>query len=156
MPVPLSDLFAAAPYLAELNDRHADWLVTALAEPDTALAAELAVVAAAGREAADEAAVGAALRAAKGRVALLAAAAETSGRWSTAQSTAALSDLADAALDAGLAVLLRKAAEKGDLKPTAAGSCGLALFALGKHGGRELNCSSDIDIVAFFDRAAGV
>ncbi|RYF12178.1 MAG: bifunctional [glutamine synthetase] adenylyltransferase/[glutamine synthetase]-adenylyl-L-tyrosine phosphorylase, partial [Deltaproteobacteria bacterium] len=28
---------------------------------------------------------------------------------------------------------------------------GLALFALGKHGGRELNYSSDIDIVAFFD-----
>ena len=58
-------------------------------------------------------AIGATLRAAKGRIALLAAAAETGGGWTTAQSTAALSDLADAALDAGLAVLLRKAAEKG-------------------------------------------
>ena len=32
-----------------------------------------------------------------------------------------------------------------------AATSGLALFALGKHGGRELNYSSDIDIVAFFD-----
>ncbi len=33
---------------------------------------------------------------------------------------------------------------------------GWRIFALGKHGGRELNYSSDIDIVAFFDREAGV
>ena len=32
-----------------------------------------------------------------------------------------------------------------------ASNSGLALFALGKHGGRELNYSSDIDIVAFFE-----
>jgi glutamate-ammonia-ligase adenylyltransferase len=157
MPVSLADLLAAAPYLSDLHSRYADWLAPALADPDAALATELAAIAAAGREAADEAAVGAALRAAKGRIALLAAAAETSGRWSTAQSTAALSDLADAALDAGLAALLRKAIEKGDVAAgTTPENSGLALFALGKHGGRELNYSSDIDIVAFFDREAGV
>jgi glutamate-ammonia-ligase adenylyltransferase len=157
MPVSLADLLAAAPYLSDLHSRYADWLAPALADPDAALATELAAIAAAGREVADEAAVGAALRAAKGRIALLAAAAETSGRWRTAQSTAALSDLADAALDAGLAALLRKAIEKGDVAAgTTPENSGLALFALGKHGGRELNYSSDIDIVAFFDREAGV
>src|SRR5690348_2914494 len=98
MPVTLPDLFAAAPYLAELNGRYGGWLDLALADPNAALAAELAVVAEAGREAADAAGIGTVLRAAKGRIALLGAAAETSGRWSTAQSTAALSDRADAAL----------------------------------------------------------
>ena len=38
---------------------------------------------------------------------------------------------------------------------TTAATSGLALFALGKHGGRELNYSSDIDIVAFFDPQRG-
>ena len=157
MPVSLSDLFTASPYLNGLNARFPDWLDGALRESDAALRAELAGTAAAGVTAADEAAIGDVLRAAKGRVALLAAAAETSGRWTTAQSTAALSDFADAALDAGLNVLLRLASDRGTLKPgVPPGESGLALFALGKHGGRELNYSSDIDIVAFFDRDAGV
>ncbi len=47
---------------------------------------------------------------------------------------------------------MRIAREKGQSSATAADG-GLALFALGKHGGRELNYSSDIDIVAFFDPA---
>ena len=157
MPVSLSDLFTASPYLNGLNARFPDWLDGALRESDAALRAELAGTAAAGVTAADEGAIGDVLRAAKGRVALLAAAAETSGRWTTAQSTAALSDFADAALDAGLNVLLRLASDRGTLKPgVPPGESGLALFALGKHGGRELNYSSDIDIVAFFDRDAGV
>ncbi len=94
---------------------------------------------------------------AKARVALLAAVAETGGQWTTAQSTRALSDLADAALEAGLAVLLRLAAAKGDLvRSVAPAQSGLAIFALGKLGGRELSYSSDIDIVAFFDAGANV
>jgi len=156
MPVSLDTLLAAAPYLRDLHLRYGDWLGGALADPDAGLATELAAVAAAGREAADELAVGAALRVAKGRIALLAAAAETGGQWTTMQSTAALSALADAALDAGLSVLLRKAHEKGDFTAAVGpDACGLALFALGKQGGQELNYSSDIDIVAFFDREAG-
>ena len=157
MQVPLQALLADAPYLSELHRRHGEWLAAALAGPDAALAAELHAIAEAGRAAPDETAIGSVLRAAKGRLALLAAAAETGGLWTTAQSTAALSDLADTALDAGLTVLLRKAHERGDfLAETDTAHSGLALFALGKHGGRELNYSSDIDIVAFFDRDAGV
>jgi glutamate-ammonia-ligase adenylyltransferase len=155
MPVSLDILLAAAPYLADLNARHGGWLAEALADPDTALARELAAVAAAGSASAEEAEIAAALRHAKGRVALLAAAAETAYLWTTAASTAALSDLADAALDAALEFLLRRAVAKGDIGAgiTPANS-GLIIFALGKHGGRELNYSSDIDIVAFFDRQA--
>jgi [glutamine synthetase] adenylyltransferase / [glutamine synthetase]-adenylyl-L-tyrosine phosphorylase len=154
----LGPLFATAPYLFELAQRHAAWLAGALGEDaGAALAHEIAALAAAGASIEDEASVAAALRTAKGRIALLAAVAEVGGAWSTAQATAALSDLADAALEASLAFLLRRAAARGDLvAPVGPDGCGLALFALGKHGGRELNYSSDIDIVAFFDARAGV
>ncbi|HAJ02713.1 MAG TPA: glutamine-synthetase adenylyltransferase, partial [Brevundimonas sp.] len=37
-----------------------------------------------------------------------------------------------------------------------AANSGLAIFALGKHGGQELNYSSDIDIVAFYDPMVAV
>ncbi len=156
MSVPLDTLLAAAPYLRDLDARFGTWLADALADPDAALAHELAQVAACAA-AGDEDAVGEALRRAKAKVALLAAAAETGGLWSTAAATAALSDLADAALETGLQVLVRHAVARGHLAAgTTAAECGLAIFALGKHGGRELNYSSDIDIVAFFDRDAGV
>jgi len=159
MAVPLETLLAAAPYLAELADRNADWFAAAQKlKPDAVLAAVLNQLAEAGRASQTEEEIGKALRIAKGRVALLAAAAETGGAWTTAQSTAALADLADAALDAGLNVLMRRAAARGDLVvPEIEGSgSGLAIFALGKHGGRELNYSSDIDIVTFFDPGKGV
>jgi glutamate-ammonia-ligase adenylyltransferase len=153
----LAPLFAAAPYLFELAQHHPDWLAEALAtDPDRALSAVLAGIRLAGTSLADEPALAALLRRAKGQVALLAAVAETGGAWSTAQSTAALSDLADAALGACLDLLTRKAAEKGQTTARGGADCGLTLLALGKHGGRELNYSSDIDIVAFFDPAIGV
>jgi len=155
MKVALQTLFDSAPYLSDLAGRHAEWFVASRdLSPDIALAAVLDQVRRAGDTAATEEEIGRELRIAKGRVALLAAVSEVEGGWTTAQSTAALSDLADAALHAGLELLLRLAAAKG-LTTATADNCGLALFALGKHGGRELNYSSDIDIVAFFDPEKG-
>jgi len=152
MTVSLETLFASAPYLAGLSERHADWFAAARAmSADAALDGVLRGVRQAGMSALDEAEIGRELRIAKGRVALLAAVAEVEGAWSTAQSTAALADLADTALHAGLDTLMRLAAARGAVKGETAADSGLALFALGKHGGRELNYSSDIDIVAFFD-----
>lgn len=156
MTTSLETLLADAPYLAELHEKHGEWLAAALADPDAPMRSVLAELAEAGRSAASEAEIGAALRLGKAKVALLAAAAEVTGGWTTAQATAALADLADAALDAGLEVLIKAAIEKGDVVAgTTASTSGLALFALGKHGGRELNYSSDIDIVAFFDPQRG-
>ncbi|WIY53693.1 bifunctional [glutamine synthetase] adenylyltransferase/[glutamine synthetase]-adenylyl-L-tyrosine phosphorylase [Devosia sp. YIM 151766] len=151
----LGPLLESAPYLLGLARDHASWLTQVLAgDVDTVFADLLAATAGAGRLD-DEAAVGRALRVAKGQTALLAAVAETGGRWSTARATEALSDLADIALEAGMDFLMRQASEKGRLaippEQANAANSGLALFALGKHGGCELNYSSDIDIVAFFD-----
>jgi glutamate-ammonia-ligase adenylyltransferase len=153
----LGSLLGAAPYLLEQASRHADWLATALDDgPDAAREAALAEIRAAGRAFDDEAALAEALRRAKGRIALLAAIAETGGAWTTAEATASLSDLADAALEAALDFLIRKAAGRGAIRAAGAADCGLVLFGLGKQGGRELNYSSDIDIVAFFDAHRGV
>ena len=151
MTVSVATLLDAAPYLADLAARHADWFAAARLAPDVAFDAVLAELARAGADGSGEESVARALRLAKGRIALLAAVAEVEGRWTTERSTAALSDLADAALDAGLEVLIRAAVARGQLGPATAATSGLAIFALGKHGGRELNYSSDIDIVAFFD-----
>ena len=151
----LGPLLEAAPYLLDLARVHGEWLVQALdTGPDGAFADLLVEIARAGRED-DETSVAHTLRLAKGRTALLAAVAETGGAWSTARVTEALADLADTALEGALDLLMRQAFEKGHLalpvEQARAANSGLAIFALGKHGGRELNYSSDIDIVAFFD-----
>ena len=157
----LAPLLESAPYLLGLAQENAGWLVGALADnADGAFADLIEAVTTSGRDAEDEDALAPTLRIAKGRTALLAAIAETGGAWTTAQSTAALSDLADAALDAALNLLMRNAAARGQLalppEQATAENSGLALFALGKHGGQELNYSSDIDIVAFYDPDRGV
>jgi len=157
----LGPLLEMAPYLLDLATAHADWLAQALADSaDGAFIDIIDGITAAGRSATTEAELGQVLRLAKGRTALLAAIAETGGAWTTAQATAALSDLADAALDAALNLLMRMASERGllaiPLDEATAANSGLAIFALGKHGGQELNYSSDIDIVAFYDPAKGV
>ncbi|HVX82188.1 MAG TPA: hypothetical protein VHB23_12485, partial [Devosiaceae bacterium] len=127
----LGPLLATAPYLFELARAHAEWLAGALGTgADRALAAELAELRGAGQQIEDETALAVRLRQGKGRLALLAAVAEVGGAWSTAQSTAALADLADSALDAALDFLIRRAAAKGATSATGSADSGLALFAL--------------------------
>ncbi|WP_375449519.1 bifunctional [glutamine synthetase] adenylyltransferase/[glutamine synthetase]-adenylyl-L-tyrosine phosphorylase [uncultured Devosia sp.] len=157
----LGPLLELAPYLFSLARSNPDWLAAALdSDADIVFATILETVAAAGRTAPDEATLSPILRLAKARTALLAAIAETGGAWTTAQSTAALSDLGDVALDAGLNLLMRQAWGRGlltlPLDQATAANSSLAIFALGKHGGRELNYSSDIDIVAFYDPEANI
>ena len=95
------------------------------------------------------------LRGAKAEVALLVALADLGGVWGVEQVTAALTRFADRAVSAALRVLLRDAHHAGKLRlpdPNAPeAGCGLVILALGKQGSGELNYSSDIDIVAFFD-----
>jgi glutamate-ammonia-ligase adenylyltransferase len=95
------------------------------------------------------------LRVAKRRTALLAAVAELAGTWSLEQQTGALSRFAEAAVGSALRHLLRQAAEKGMLVLSDARDpehyCGLIVLGMGKLGGRELNYSSDIDLILFYD-----
>jgi [glutamine synthetase] adenylyltransferase / [glutamine synthetase]-adenylyl-L-tyrosine phosphorylase len=95
------------------------------------------------------------LRIAKRRIALLAAAAELAGTWSLEQQMGALSRFAEAAAGASLRHLLRQAAEKGMIALPDAGDperdSGLIVLGMGKLGGAELNYSSDIDLILFYD-----
>jgi glutamate-ammonia-ligase adenylyltransferase len=105
----------------------------------------------------DEARLMRLLRQAKQEMALLLGLADLGGVWHVPDITAGLTDLADAALSAALRFLLRAEIAKGtftgDPADPEAGS-GLIVLAMGKHGARELNYSSDIDLIVLFDRTA--
>ncbi len=104
------------------------------------------------RSAATEA-VMAALRIAKRRIALAVGVADITGRWRLEQVTGALSDFAAAALGIALRHLLAQASAWLALDDAEApeASCGLFVLGLGKLGARELNYSSDIDLVLLYD-----
>ncbi len=94
------------------------------------------------------------LRRAKAEVALLVALADLGGVWDLDLVVDALTRFADQAVSAALAALLRDAATAGKLlrrDPDIAVGCGLAVLMLGKGGSRELNYSSDIDLVVLYD-----
>ncbi len=99
--------------------------------------------------------IAAQLRKARGEMALLVALADIGGMWEVEQVTDALSRFADASVQAALNVVLHEAASFGKLNlPDAANpsvGCGVVVLAFGKHGAGELNYSSDIDLVIFFD-----
>jgi len=81
--------------------------------------------------------------------------ADVTQTWQVPEVLTALSDTADHHVSAALAALLRQAAERGELLPGNASDiekgCGYVLLGLGKLGARELNFSSDIDLIAIFD-----
>ncbi|WP_114945552.1 bifunctional [glutamine synthetase] adenylyltransferase/[glutamine synthetase]-adenylyl-L-tyrosine phosphorylase [Microvirga calopogonii] len=87
--------------------------------------------------------------------ALLVALADIAGLWSTEEVTQALSDFADASVVGGVNLVLTETADLGRINlknPDAPGEgAGFTVLALGKHGAGELNYSSDIDLVIFFD-----
>ena len=97
------------------------------------------------------------LRGARGAHALLVALADIGGVWTVEEVTEALSDFADACVAASVNVILTEAAASGKvIAPLAEDSgqgSGFVVLALGKHGAGELNYSSDIDLVVFFDPA---
>src|SRR6201998_1690855 len=111
-------------------------------------------VAAAGREA-DAMRL---LRRLKAEAALLIALCDIGGVWPVMRVTAALTELATRSVQEGLRYLLRQEAVRGRLAPVdqehpEAGS-GLFVLAMGKMGADELNYSSDIDLIVFFDPQA--
>ena len=137
-----------SPYLADLLQKEADWLPDALAHDDV-VARETAGFEDLG---ADDLAI--ALRRAKRRVALLTALADLGGVWPLEQVTCALSDLADRAVDLALRVQVAQEKRRGKLPETDADAGGVFALAMGKGGARELNYSSDIDLIVLFDETA--
>lgn len=98
------------------------------------------------------------LRQWKAEAHILIALADLSGEAETAITVRRLSDLADACTRAAVDFLLRDAHGRGKLKlpdpEDPARRSGWILLGMGKLGAHELNFSSDIDLVVFFDPQA--
>ncbi len=96
-----------------------------------------------------------ALRIAKRRSALTIGLADLAGLWRLDQVTGALSHFADVSLQLASAHVLRTAAAQGEIAlrhpDDPERDSGLIVLAMGKLGATELNYSSDIDIIIFYD-----
>jgi glutamate-ammonia-ligase adenylyltransferase len=126
--------WAHAPFLKGLMPSRRACLARLVADgPDAALADALAMV-----TAPSEAPLATRMRRARGDVALVVALADLAGLWPLERVTEALSDFADVTINAAIATAL---AERG------APNRGLVALALGKLGSRELNYSSDVDLI---------
>ena len=98
------------------------------------------------------------LRRMKSEAALLIALCDIGGVWPVMRVTAALTELAVTSVQAALRHVLRQEAARGRLSPPNLDrpeeNSGLVVLAMGKMGAGELNYSSDIDLIVFFDPAA--
>jgi len=155
----LAGFAQSAPYLWDLVRAAPARLLTLLQSDSDAHFEE--ILAAATRSAAvtpDEAGIMALLRRLKAEAALMIALADAGSVWPVMRVTAALTRLADTAVGLAVRHLLRDAAASGALNPAdperpEQGS-GYFVLALGKMGANELNYSSDIDLIVFYDIAA--
>jgi [glutamine synthetase] adenylyltransferase / [glutamine synthetase]-adenylyl-L-tyrosine phosphorylase len=156
----LRSLGGNSPFLADLAVREAASLRALIVSgPDPvidAAMAELAAVAPSTRH--DR--IAAAMRRAKRIVALVTAIADIGGIWPLERVTTALSDLAEATLSLSMAHLLRAAHDAGELRlpdpSDPARSGGFTVLGMGKLGARELNFSSDVDLVLLYDPVAPI
>ncbi|RMH42094.1 MAG: bifunctional [glutamate--ammonia ligase]-adenylyl-L-tyrosine phosphorylase/[glutamate--ammonia-ligase] adenylyltransferase [Alphaproteobacteria bacterium] len=145
-----------SPYLAGLLERERDWLLPRFEAAPEEVATEL--IEGIGPEAVDASGrdgPGDLLRIAKGRIALLVALCDLAGVWPLARVTGVLTDFADAAVAAAIRAPLRREIGRGRLpgatEDDLSHGAGLVAIAMGKMGARELNYSSDIDLVMLFD-----
>ena len=127
---------ANAPFLRSAMERLPDVVALFSAEgADAAVARALAL---------DGETPGARLRLRRHALALAVALGDLSGEKPLEWVTAGLSDFADSALDEALAEAIRERVPDEDPR-------GMAILALGKLGSRELNYSSDVDLILLFD-----
>jgi [glutamine synthetase] adenylyltransferase / [glutamine synthetase]-adenylyl-L-tyrosine phosphorylase len=156
----LSSVAEASPYLFDLVRADPTRAIRLFeSDPDSHLAALIEQTAFTVAAAASEADVMYLLRRMKSEAALLIALCDIGGVWPVMRLTQALTDLAVASVQCALRYLLRQEAARGRLLPHAdtdnpEDGSGLVVLAMGKMGAGELNYSSDIDLIVFFDPAA--
>src|ERR1700722_19634297 len=144
-----------APYLPDLACREPACLLSTMADgPEKSFASVLGELQALPPDT-PRREIAARLRQAKRRAALTIAIADLGGMWPLPQIPAALSELAETACRVAVRHLLFSLHEAGQIalpyleEPER--NSGFVALALGKLGARELNYSSDIDLVLLFD-----
>lgn len=152
----LEGIAEASPYLFDLMRADAGRAVRLLqCDPDDHLAALIDKTVADVAAAASEADVMTSLRRMKSEAALLIALCDIGGMWPVMKVTRVLTDLAVTSVQCAIRFLLQQEAARGRLLPPDAehpeeGS-GLVVLAMGKMGAGELNYSSDIDLIVFYE-----
>jgi glutamate-ammonia-ligase adenylyltransferase len=152
----LLGVFGSSPYLTDLSARDPARLARALAS-DPAQRIDALIESAQNIETQDEAELMRLLRLVKQEAALVIALADLFKVWEMPEATGALTRIADAALSAAIRFTLRAASlagkiELADQRDPERGS-GWIFLGMGKGGAYELNYSSDIDLIVFFDRS---
>ncbi len=152
----LRAVFGNSPFLTHCLEREPEFLRHVLdVGPDAALEALLSGLYAELDGDTDMARLMVRLREAKRQGALLVALADLGGAWTLEQITAALSRLAEAAVRLALRLLLRREAARGEIQLADPADperdCGIVVLGMGKLGALELNYSSDVDLIVFYD-----
>jgi glutamate-ammonia-ligase adenylyltransferase len=148
-----------SPYLFDLVRADASRLIRLLrCEPEAHLTALIETASREVYAASGETDVMHLFRRMKSEAALLIALCDIGGVWPVMQVTAALTEIAVASVQSALRYLLRQEAVRGRLSPPDLDrpeeNSGLFVLAMGKMGAGELNYSSDIDLIVFFDPQA--
>ncbi|MBF9047132.1 glutamine-synthetase adenylyltransferase [Rhodobacterales bacterium LSUCC0031] len=142
----------SSPYLSSLFLREADWVPQALANrPEDSVSALIAMAGTLDHTNLDHG-----LRQLKRRAALVVALADLGGIWPLHRVTQAWTDVADACLKAALTTHVALEARRGKIPGMTEADAheigaGMVALAMGKMGAGELNYSSDIDLICFFD-----
>jgi glutamate-ammonia-ligase adenylyltransferase len=148
----LDAVFGNSPFLGRTLAQHPDIMCQWVQDgPESCLDSALARL----DPRADERTLMTQLRTARAEVAAAVALSDIAGLWDWREVTAALSRFAEGATQTALAHLLLQASKSGklgqlDVDDPERGS-GFIVLALGKLGGRELNYSSDIDLIVLWD-----
>ena len=133
-----------SPYLRRLMQQNIDLVVGLFhMSPEDALA-EACALAEKASHLSDQQSQMKGLRQAKKQAALAIAFADIARVWDVMTAAHAVSQFADAVVEAALQAAMVRAGFERDAR-------GVCVLAMGKHGGEELNYSSDIDLIVLFD-----
>ena len=152
----LDAVFGNSPYLGRCLAQETDSLRAFLAEgPDAAFAALMADTEQALARETSQNRVMTELRRAKRRAALIAGLADIAHLWPLEKVTGALTDMAEESLHVAARYVLGAAAAQGAIELADASDpekdSGYVILGMGKLGARELNYSSDIDLIVLYD-----
>ncbi len=151
---------SCSPYLTRLINRHPSWVYDILKtspfdshKKSCALAANILL---------DEASLldphykeqKKHLRHAKDHAALNIAINDLRGTYDVMDAVKALSEFADQCVNTAFTIAHNASIKRGHLSKASAAQSAICIIAMGKHGAGELNYSSDIDLVAIYDRDA--
>jgi len=155
----LQGIAEASPYLLDLMHADAGRALRILqCDPDDHLAALIEKAVRDVSAATSEAEVMTALRRMKSEAALLIALCDIGGVWPVMRVTRGLTDVAVTSVQCAIRFLLKQEAARGRLLPPDTehpeDGSGLVVLAMGKMGAGELNYSSDIDLIVFYELEA--